>query len=369
MSKAFFVLGDYDELTMNMLLSYTDYDIYCCLFYNKPITFKNPRIKITYNKVSCPDNILTASAEDMRNWIYQECFDRCKELTDGKEYAQVIVTSFGYYVNPNDLYDCSGLLVSNAISLNLECDYFISEPFSQIQPNILFDNVSYCGTNPFLNVDTNENTKIFLIPSVIRVEKDNRSVFSTEERMIQTCRQLDSIHRYYPDAITVLLEMSNLTNEELSQLSKKATKIVLYTNNEELQFHAHRNENKNATEVYALADILGKLPSEYSHICKFGGRYWFAGNSNLFENMPVMKRLYANCYDQQIVEPVFYSIPKKLVEKYRESLGRMKERLRREFTDVERMLWDEFGNRVAIVVPESMNIMGYTATSGIFRYF
>jgi hypothetical protein len=209
---------------------------------------------------------------------------------------------------------------------------------------------------------------------MIHVSDPQRSVFTSDERLDQTVQQIKSIKKHIPDSNVILMEISTLTPREMHTLYHITDTIYTFHEDPRLQALAY-DQNKNKAEVYMIHTIwsfLLPLYPEVTHYAKFGGRYWFSDNvnpNNLFTKKPTMKKVYAQCYRQPIVEPVFYSIPKNKCKDFLTVLDTMAKVMDVSFTDNERLLYDLYAKHTDIHIPEHMDIQGYTATSAIFRYY
>lgn len=361
--RIIYLFGEFDEKIYSYFVKQQELEVICCLYYN--------HAGIMTQKITCIDTPSTDAVlgdqEKMKVWAHTLCFNKCYKIRPFTQEDQVFIMSFDKVFNPTD-YASSG--VYSIHKLEIKQHYILVEETSLVD---FFKNVIFDDQNPFDIVKTTPESQIFLIPSVINITKEGRSNISNRERFKQTCKQLSSIHTFYPNAITILLEMSKeISPEYLFELSKRASCVVMYCNNDTLRFHAHVNPNKNASEIFCVYDIVRRLPKEYSHICKFGGRYWINKSSRIFEALPVFKTFYAEYAGQTIVEPVFYSIPKKYVSRFEETLIEMKKTFEGNEGSYglgnEEMLWHYFASRIPYINPENFHIMGFTATK-VFRYY
>lgn len=362
MKSIIYLFGEFNEMIYSYFIKQEKYQVYCCLYYN--------HTGIMNSTIVCLDTPATdkilQDTEQMKVWTHSSCFKKCFKICPFTKDDQVFIMSFDKVFNPKD-YTFSG--VYSIHKLEIKQDYNIVEETSLVD---FFKNVIFDDQNPFDIIKTTKDTLIFLIPSVINITKEGRSVITNRERFKQTCKQLSSIKTFYPNSVSILLEMSKeISPEYLFELSKRASCVVLYCNNETIMYQAHINPNKNAAEVHCLYDIVKRLPENYSHICKFGGRYWINKSTRLFEALPVFKTFYVDFLNQTVVEPVFYSIPKKYIPKYTETLIKMKDIFDEQNTfwvGNEELLWKHFASLVPFINPENLFIMGFTA-SKIFRYY
>ncbi len=212
-----------------------------------------------------------------------------------------------------------------------------------------------------------------MIPSIIHIQySKNRSVFTSEERLKQTIRQVESIKKYCDDAFIVVLEMSNLSTEEMMRLAGCADWVVPFHQDPTLIQYAHHEPNKNIAEVYVMQEFLKSCDIPFDHYAKFGGRYWFDRpiTDILFRDIPVMKVVFASCYNQHVVEPVFYSIPESQMGIFKaEFLEVGIIRMQYEYTDNEKLLYDLYASQYIVHNPKKMYIKGFTAGEGAFRFY
>ena len=245
----------------------------------------------------------------------------------------------------------------------------------------LFDN-KVCDFHHFETnkqfIETNDSTKIFLIPSVIHIhpKNQNRSCFNSDDRLQQTYNQIQTIKKH-PNCVVILLELSELSLTELEKLNSVSDFICLFSQNQQAQHFAHNDPNKNKTEVFVLYEVLKQLQDfSYSHALKFGGRYWLSPQfdiDHICKDIPVFNVIPAgfNCHNNiNVIEPVIYSIPKKYMTKFLVSLVSMLQILDKQFLDVERLLYSEFAMKIDNFLNiEYSNVCGYPAHSGVYRYF
>lgn len=128
--------------------------------------------------------------------------------------------------------------------------------------------------------------KVFFITSCIKTVDAPlsyapiRSVFSHEERFVQTLATIDSIKFSSPDSKIFLYEMTNIPMEWARVIHGKVDRFVSFaqSDDEELR-NAHAQANKsNAEALYTkeiLEDIRAQFPNmlDKDRVCKLSGRY------------------------------------------------------------------------------------------------
>jgi len=304
---------------------------------------------------------------------HQECFNTCFKKHDSN--LNILVVLYGKKYSSTEYLDILQqkemcVIIPDDIRILISNKYMKFNLKTTLNVDNVYDGVENLDVSNFID------KKIIAIPSIIHIKYNSeRSIFESHERFKQTICQVESIKKYIPDVKIVLLEMSQLTSRELFLISPFVDAICLFENDSILFDYAHRDSNKNKAEVYVLKCLLKKIIDNGispTHFSKFGGRYWFSHSVNhgiLFQNMPVMKKEYAECYQQHIIEPVFYSIPfcesVTVLELYENMLNEMEHN----FTDNERLLYEMYAKNKNICYPEHMHIQGYMATTGLFRFF
>jgi hypothetical protein len=409
---AIFLIGEYDnntELYINKLLSSVTNEkivaFRCTFFEQLPI---NPNTRFLYHP--CPQEIVATEVEHMKNWAYQECFNMCWDmLSNSFKYTIIVlpynvkfdnehfITLFHQHKHrtkplcfiaeeakslqiPNDIQKIN-IKYYNLLHTTLSNQVVFENVFTPTHRDVstghlisnyanwkMYENCNFGGSKEY-------PIKCICIPSIIHIKHSNRSVFTPEERLQQTIRQIKSIRKYVKNARIVLLEMSALSVREMQQLSYITDIIWTFDKDPVLQRLANEDPNKNKAEVYVLREFWKQFDGTYhiSHFAKFGGRYWFAKDVTelLFRDKPVMKQVYAKCYNQYVIEPVFYSIPGIDVRsgKILKIFDKMMDTMNRQFTDNERLLYDLYAKHTDTYSPEHLRIQGYTATSGVYRYY
>ena len=141
---------------------------------------------------------------------------------------------------------------------------------------LLHDNIKVCA-----------KPNIFLITSTIRASKNplpytrTRSVFSTEERLEQTLRSIESVRVEVPDALIVLLENSDLSARETSILRQAADWFVSFAKDTRA-VQLRDGPFKAAGEIYELLWIQQIIQRfDYEKMFKLSGRYWLSGRFRL----------------------------------------------------------------------------------------
>lgn len=253
------------------------------------------------------------------------CFEKLKNMIMmvDKNY-KLCVYYFGnnLYFSKNSLDSCR-ILSNNCLKiagkrvaikdLNIE---YRKKLFSMIYKNVYdYENIEY-------SID--KKRPLILISSVIHINSEfhSRSAYDSEERFKQTVKQLKSIKSKIPNAQIFLLECSELSFQEMSEFSKLADKVILFCRDDTISYQAHKNTNKNNTEMYLLLKIIEimKNHNEYpTHIAKMSGRYCVNDNFDeklFFSDKSTFRVIPKTWANMSAIESIFYSVPKEYIEKF-----------------------------------------------------
>jgi hypothetical protein len=360
-----------------------DYDEYTEHYIRRLIADDVKVVDSTFDVLDtpCPLTIVSTDMKTMSDWIYRECIDRVWGIIEG--YDDIVVLPYLHKFDDDAFRQCLNRRTKYD-KLNMECRVYCADIIDDLIPtnkNVMNTTVFgikafSCRTHPLIPPPItcpSGDIVCVCVPSIIHVKDPKRSLFSAEERLQHTLRQLKSIKRFVPNSYVVLLEMSLLSPLEMHRLSSVCDMFWSFHDDPILQSVAHVDPNKNKAEVYVLEKAFNFLHASHpniTHFAKFGGRYWFVKDAtSLFTIRPVMRKVYATCANQYIIEPVFYSIPTANIEEFIKTLRKMWDTLDHTFTDNERLLWFMFANHRDIYSPDCQYIQGYTATSAVFRYF
>jgi hypothetical protein len=362
------LIGEYNKERFQMLLKYNFSRVICCTFrqivsdipYAENVVFLSlpPRQQNPF----CDDRDLTYS--------YEKCLELATIACGDCELRFVQLF--------DEILDYHSKTAGTWFSQNLTRELRRENGEPSIMDCRLLPYVQASSTLNVRPFNIREHSKIFLIPSVIRTVKSDRSLFfTTEQRLAQTVDQINSIKAYFPESIIFVLEMSrDLSIAELSKLYM-ADCVVLFNDDKQSDYLAHEHSNKNNAEIYVLKFMIRKLlysGREFSHICKFGGRYRFAnpGCRQNFTNTVCMKKWVLAPYgNMHIIDPVFYSIPYDWVKDFLETLGEIEVEMEKCVrNDNENLLYKMYASRISeIKFADSLYVQGYGAMDGVFRYY
>ena len=256
------------------------------------------------------------------------------------------------------------------------------DTIENLYTNLFPDKIMFSHNFNFKKLNSNENSFIFFIPSIINIKQERHiGIFTPEERLRQTLDQVKSIKKLVPNSIVILLEMSYLNLYEIITLYPYVDFICLYYKDTECNTYSS-DINKNKGELYVLKHISKLLYDSnilFSHFTKFGGRYSMTNNfsiKNIFRDIPTFKLIkdhnseYKCCGINTLVNPVLYSIPRKYIKEY---ICVMDESwniliVNNIFTDAEHLLYFLFvGMNIPFETVEKFDIYGCMGISGIFH--
>lgn len=139
---------------------------------------------------------------------------------------------------------------------------------------------------------------VFVVTSVIHPSpkplsySSVRSVFSSDERISQTLKTIDSIRRYYKDAFIVLVEMG-LSESIGTELRVAADKVIFVGNNKIVRW-ACDSKHKGLGEAIGLIAAIKSVRSLGDFYFKISGRYYLSErfNPQQWESNDFMARRY-----------------------------------------------------------------------------
>jgi hypothetical protein len=202
---------------------------------------------------------------------------------------------------------------------------------------------------------------LFLVSSIIHppnIPTGNlkRSIFSDDERLEQTIKTCKSIINQFEDANILLLELSELTSEEIERLSPHVTKIILYHEHSLTKEYSSRS-NRSAGELFSLREIVKLLDeNSCSMLYKLSGRYELSDmfktknysnekitfRKGTFGLFPRQKKTKIPSPNDTYYYTVLYSVPNHLIRKYGEFLEKSWKKLNKKDQDMEHIFFQMF---------------------------
>lgn len=181
--------------------------------------------------------------------------------------------------------------------------------------SLFADKLLFNHENLILN--SNNESNIILVSSMINISGMPRTIFTPEERLSQTLNTLKNIRDKIPNSIIILLEGSNISTEFMHVLYKHVDHLILYSYDPEINFYVN-NPNKSFGEVYKLLSVVNKLQKyDFDKIFKISGRYYLNENFNIsnFTNESISGKIIDGGFFTAL-----YSVPKKELIEYKNIL-------------------------------------------------
>jgi len=167
---------------------------------------------------------------------------------------------------------------------------------------------------------------IFIIGSCINVDNSplsyfhTRSVFSNEERFLQTLETLDVIKQKIPNVYIILANNNSLTPEQRTILNTKIDKLVSIED-DVIRTHPNKSFSECAILYKAVQVILDEKIA-FDYIFKTSGRYRLLEDFNI-ENWPFNNtKIVGPMAGNGVANCILYSVSKYMIYYYMERLKR-----------------------------------------------
>ena len=229
------------------------------------------------------------------------------------------------------------------------------------------------------NISNYDHKPLFLVTSLINLKKD--TVYSSEERLLQTIKTIKSIYNYCPNAIVVILEASNYKySDELIDLFKNLYIYYITTNVTEI--HKSIGESIIIKE-FISTDLYNSLinTNKINIVFKISGRYLLnehfkITNFNLDkhnfrfintftdDNLADNNKNY-NSIDMCCVTCLFAFNPNNNKE-ILDSLNYVIENVVKNGYDIEHQIYMYFHNKDCYNLIENLGISGFISPTGQF---
>lgn len=125
-------------------------------------------------------------------------------------------------------------------------------------------------------------TSIINIPNKPFSYTDNRSLYDRSERFEQTKYTIKTIRDKIPDSKILLIECSDLNNEEIEYITENVDYFVNLYGNAEIEtkvFGLSKSMGENTLLLNAI-NYLHENDIKYENFYKMSGRYWLTNNFN-----------------------------------------------------------------------------------------
>lgn len=165
-------------------------------------------------------------------------------------------------------------------------------------------------------------TSVIKTPDAALSYTKTRSVFTSEERFEQTKKTIQTIKEKIPNSKILIVECSELNEEQNDYLTKNSVYFLNLYDNSELRKNIYgmsKSLGEGTMTIAALEYIINNN-IDYDNLIKISGRYWLSDNflySN-FENDNIVIKYINN--DSNNVFTALYKLPKDYVEKLKDFL-------------------------------------------------
>lgn len=397
MSIAICIFGPctrWDAIIRNILSYYNEPNIHI-LTENYPIISSEKITNISWSKLNYIVPKFTYNNNTMYKYYIKTCVEQLLKMVQSKYdtiifyygdtlYFEKIVQKgihVPYELKTYGTYNPKSCRVINTLKVQMEGVKFIGQLSIEIRKNIfqsLFAgkvcDFTYFAVNPSFFTS---QTPIFLIPSVIRIstEKQSRTIFTTEERLKQTIKQLKSIKEKMPHSKVYVLEVSQfLTLDEMERLAKYADNLILFSKDKLAQFYAHVHIGKNHTELYLLNQMIPLFDQvSYGWLCKYGARYHLTDSfdyKKFLSDKPSFKVIPKSWDNKPIIESILYSFPKTYISFVKDTIKHILKDM-----DESSILLDNehewmnhlIKNNISINNMESLGVKGFVSHDGSYN--
>ena len=236
--------------------------------------------------------------------------------------------------NYDKAYSFNNIIELDKLIYNKKQDYFYT-----IEPKIYFNNFwdNYFLKNKIHNqtkiIDNYTNKNLVLITSKIIVSKSpftystKRSIYTKEQRFIQTINTIKSVRKHIPNSYIVLIDNSLFNNIEYENLFLLTDYFINITNNVKLNYYTNEYPIKLFAELMQqlcfYEEFIKKIDiNKIRNFFKISGRY-FINNKfdyNNFDNDYIIFKKNLQVLDRDYYYTSFYKINSNKILDYFEIL-------------------------------------------------
>jgi len=158
-------------------------------------------------------------------------------------------------------------------------------------------------------------TSIINTPDIPFTYTYTRSVFTNNERFLQTVNTINSIKKMIPDPIIVLVECSELTNEQNDFFLNNVNYLInLYNSNNKNKIYSYFKAIGEGTMTYFGLHVIKSIYNNIDYnIFKISGRYSL-NNFFDFKKWTNNNNIVKCIKDSESINTTFYKITKKTSE-------------------------------------------------------
>jgi len=310
-------------------------------FSNKNIYFYNNIDELNHLLITHNPNIIFETSIWPETYSYTLTLSMLTELpiiTLNKYFDGVIANRLSSYNKTQ--------FVKNLNELTIAVNKYKQDFFYTIKPVIYFNNfwLSYfdCYTQYFNAifdkynfVDDDIKTKItnknvILITSKIYVSNvqfsyvNTRSIYTVEERLIQTIQTIESIRNKIPDSYIILMDTSLFHNKDyFNKLNESVDIFINITDNEFLNFYTNECIYKFMSDLsqqiaFYMSFLRNCLDCQIKNFFKISGRYYLNNNFNyeIYNNENNIFKINKNVKDREYFYTSFFKLNKNFLSFY-----------------------------------------------------
>lgn len=150
---------------------------------------------------------------------------------------------------------------------------------------------------------------------------NTRSIYTVEERFLQTLNTIKTIKHFIPNSYIVLLECSENIDTFENKFKNEVNEYYNYSNNPNV-LKAVNCIYKNYGEVMTLLEFLNNCQNlnKFSNLFKITGRYWLNDNFKL-SNYNYEDNIFLSIKQSKVVSTRFYKISNEYITTFKNKLS------------------------------------------------
>ncbi len=158
-------------------------------------------------------------------------------------------------------------------------------------------------------------TSVICTPNIPLSYTSTRSVFTHDERFLQTKKTIETVKEKIPNAKIFIVECSALNEEQTDYFTKNTDYFLNLYNNENIRKNTYSISKSlgEGTMTYCALEYILKNNIIFDNLIKISGRYWLSDkfNYNNFNNKNIVIKYIDNNHDN--VFTALYKIPTETV--------------------------------------------------------
>jgi hypothetical protein len=241
-----------------------------------------------------------------------------------KDFISVIENRLINYEKAIVFNNIKQLIDNKIIEKNVQNYFYTIEPM--IYYNEFWE--TYFGSNNNITINIDKKNIVLMTSKIIvsnekLIYTEKRSIYSVNERFLQTINTIESIRKYIPNSYIILIDNSQLDDNMIIKLKEKTDHFINVTNNTELNYYTDVNEYKALGEIsqqlFVYNIFLKNLDiSKINYFFKISGRYFLNENFNysIFDNQNNIFKKNNEVTDRNYYYTSFYKLNKNILEFY-----------------------------------------------------